>query len=495
MSCTRRSCACSRTPPSFRPALTFDGVRSGLSVAGWDDPIDDDRLQRALEALVGWRLLDVTQDHGARYATPEEFERRNLQWSLTLHGEAAITGVLHAINALARSVSLQPAVIDAIADGLTDLSDLLVSSPVDGPRISTRLAEVESHLVSLVTNVRLFNTQLQRLLRDDATSTEVFEDVKQRTVTYLQEYINGVDRPARRVATAIERVTSVGTSVLFDAALTGANLAPVAGSDPSVEWLSERAKRWGALCAWFAPVDSAQPRIRSLLGVARQAILQLLRVLERRWETRRRSASIADDFRALAGWFSRATDDDEAHRLFIVAFGLWPARHAHLRSDDAEGVPSTTSWTDASPVVVAPMLRTAGQATNRGRLYPVRDAAMVRARRQREQAESLAAEDEVRACLETSLPTRLSTFAVLDPHAFAELLMLLSEALSAAAASDGSRRSTSADGCVEIVLVDPGDGRLARIRTEEGTLTGPDLVVEIALADVSEHPVVEAAGG
>jgi uncharacterized protein (TIGR02677 family) len=397
---------------------------------------------------------------------------------------------------LARSVSLQPAIIDAIADGLTDLCDLLASAPVDAPRVATRVAEIESHLLSLVTNVRQFNTQLQRLLRDDGTSNEVFEDVKQRTVTYLQEYINGVDRPARRVAIGIERVTNIGSSTAFDAALTGANLAPVAGANPSVEWLAERAKRWAALCAWFAPTDTAEPLIRSLLGVARQAILQLLRVLERRWETRRRSASVADDFRALARWFNAAVDDDEAHRLFVVAFGLWSARHAHLRAEDAEDVASTMSWMEASPVVIAPTLRTAGPQTNRGRLYPVRDAAMIRASRQREQAELLAAEDDIRASLETRLPIRLSTFAILDPQAFAELLALLSEALSAPLVSDRSRRSLSADGCVELVLTDVGDGRLARIRTKDGTLTSPDFIVHITLVDVFEPMALgEVAGG
>jgi uncharacterized protein (TIGR02677 family) len=236
-------------------------------------------------------------------------------------------------------------------------------------------------------------------------------------------------------------------------------------------------------------------RIRSLLGVARQAILQLLRVLERRWETRRRSASVADDFRALARWFTAAVDDDEAHQLFVVAFGLWSARHAHLRAEDAEDVASTTSWMDAPPVVIAPTLRTAGPPTNRGRLYPIRDAAMVRARRQREQAELLAAEDDVRVSLETRAPRRLSTFAVLEPEAFAELLALLSEALSAPLASDGSRRSLSADGCVELVLMSPSDGALARIHTGDGTLTGPDFIVQIALVDVSEQTALEEVAG
>lgn len=478
----------------LQPALTFDKVRAGLAAAGWDEPLDDGQLQHTLDALKEWRLLDVTQDHSARYATPEDFERRNLQWSLTPHGQAAIGGVLHAVHALAQSVSLQPAVIDAIADGLGELCDLIATTPVDAPRVATRLAEVESHLASLVTNVRQFNTQLQRLLRDDATTDAVFEDVKQRTVTYLQEYIHGVDRPSRRVASGIARLADLGASVLFDQALVGANLAPVPGDDPSVAWLAERAKRWDALLAWFAPADAAEARIRSLVGIAKHAILQLLRVLERRWESRRRSASIADDFRTLARWFADAADEDEAHRLFVVAFGIWPARHAHLSAPDTEDIPTTASWLASPPVVVAPTLRTSGSVQNRGRVHPIRDTTMLRARRQREQAETITRHEHVRASLATDGGMRLSAFEKLDAHAFAELLVLLSDALSAPAATDGSRRSLSADGRVEIVVRDATDGSSTRLRTDHGMLTAPDLVVEITLTDVAD-PFEEAAGG
>ena len=477
----------------LRPALTFDQVRAGLVAIGWDHPLDESHLQQTLEALTKWGLLDVTQNHAARYATPEEFERKNLMWSLTAHGQAAISGVLHTLDVLAQTVSLQPAVIDAIADALADITALVQSAPVDAPRIATRIAEIEAHLASLVANVRQFNTQLQRLLREDATSNAVFEEVKRRTVSYLKEYVDGVERPARRVATNIERVVKPGVSVVFNQALIGANLAPVAGTDPSVGWLAERAKRWDALRAWFAPTDGAAPRIESLVDVARHAILQLLRVLERRWEARRRSASIADDFRVLARWFAQAIDEDEAQQLFVVAFGLWPARHAHLRVEDADAVASTTPWSAAPRALVAPALRATGTLVNRGRVPPVRDPAAVRARRQREQAEAFLREEQTRLALRTTGRVRLSTFSGIDSAGFRELLALLSEALGAPRASDDSRRACSTDGRLEIVLRDASDGQRARLRTELGVLTAPDYIVEIDVVGESVTDAEEVA--
>jgi uncharacterized protein (TIGR02677 family) len=267
----------------------------------------------------------------------------------------------------------------------------------------------------------------------------------------------------------------------------------VAGDDPGPAWLAERARRWAALRAWFAPTDGSSPRIAGLLDIARTAIVELLRVLERRWDSRRRSASVAEDYRRLAALFAAAPGDDEAHRLFGAAFGLWPARHAHLGAGDGEARAPTTPWAEADGVEVAPALRTTGTLVNSGRLRPVADPAQWRARRQRVQAEALAAEDSVRASLVTGSAVRLSAFGRLPAEAFAELLALLGAALDAPLGVDGARRALSIDGRVEVVLTDPGDHRQAVVHTTGGTLRGPDLLVSITLA--GEPAMLEATGG
>ncbi|MGH9263578.1 MAG: TIGR02677 family protein [Acidimicrobiales bacterium] len=477
------------------PALNLEQVRAALSSTGWDEPVTDDVLQRALQALVDWRLLESTQDHGAHYATPEEFERKNLQWSLTDRGEAAIGGLLHALDALRHAVGLQPAVLDAIGDGLNDLAELLRSTePGADARVHIRLAEVEGHMASLVASVRQFNSHLQQLVREDATDDDVFVDVKRRTVSYLEEYVDGVERPQRRVATAIERLAAgAGIATVFARALAGANLAPVAGDDPAPAWLAERARRWAALQAWFAPTDGSSPRIAGLLDIARTAIVELLRILERRWDSRRRAASVAEDYRRLAALFVASPGEAEAHRLFGAAFGLWPARHAHLSPADGDARAPSTPWAEADGVEVAPALRTTGTLVNSGRLRPVADPARWRAQRQLAQAEALAAEDTVRGSLVTGGAVRLSAFGRLPAEAFAELLSLLSAALDAPIGSDGARRALSVDGRVEVVLSDPGDHRHAVLHTPAGTLRGPDLLVSITLA--GEPDRLEATGG
>jgi len=478
------------------PALNLDAARAALAAVGWNEPMDDDALGHSLASLVGWGLLEATQDHTAHYATPEEFERKNLQWSLTNRGEAAIGGVLHAVESLRQAVGLQTAVLDAIADGLVDLAELAVAPAASAAdaAIHIKLAEVEGHLSSLVASVRQFNGHLQRLLREDATDDAVFEDVKRRTIAYLDEYVEGVERPQRRLADAVERLDGSGMAALFDRALIGANLAPVVGGDPAPGWLAERQRRWEALRGWFAPSDGSSPRIGGLLDIARSAIVELLRVLERRFDSRRRSASVAADFRRLAQLFAAAPGEAEAHRLFGAAFGMWPARHAHLIPVDGEARAPSTPWAQADPVDVAPALRTTGSLSNRGQVPAVADPGLVRAARQRTQARMLAAHDEVRAALATDGAVRLSAFGRLPAEVFAELLALLAVGLEAPRSSDGTRRAVSIDGRVEVVLRDPGDGAEAALATDGGVLRGPDLVVSIAVVDVEERPR-EATGG
>lgn len=469
------------------PTLGLEEVRAALGKVGWDDPIPEEALQRCLSSLAGWGLLEVTQDHAARYSTPEEFERKNLRWSLTRRGEAATAGVLRALDSLRHAVGLQAAVLDAIGDALSDLADLMSQPAVaeTNARVHITLAQIEQHLESLVVSVRQFSGHLQRLLRDDGSEEGLFADVKRRTVSYLEEYVDGVERPHRRLMTSIERVESLGLASVFDRALAGANLAPVASGDPGPAWVAERRRHWSALRAWFAPEGAEDPLIDGLLGVARTAIIELLRVLERRWDSRRRSASVANDFRALAAWFAAAPGDDEAHRLFAAAFGLWPSRHAHVLSPDGETTRPNVTWCEAPAAEVAPALRATGSLAQRGRASRVGDPAALRAARQRTQAEALAANEALRDSLTTGGSVRLSSFGTLPAGAFSELLALLGTGLEAPLGSDGYRRALSSDGRVEVTLQDPKDGHTATLATEAGELRGPDLFVTISISGES----------
>lgn len=459
--------------------LGVDDLRARLRGVGRvDDPSDAD-LAGALDQLRTWQLVDVIQDQTGNYRTAAEYERRNLQYSLTRRGEAAFAGVQHALAALTATGALQTAVLDAIADRLADLVGLLEDESSPDRRVFTALSELEGHLDALRNNTKQFNGELQRLLRADGTDTETFGDVKAATVAYLEEFLTDLDHRAHLVAVGVERVEAHGVGVLHQRALIGAELPTHLADDPAPDWLAHRRVRWEGLQTWFRPEDGATPRVEQLHIVARRAVVALLQTLDRITESRRRTSSAVADFRELARWFAAAPADADLHRLWATAFGAAPARHAHLAHPDPELVPPSSTWSDAPAVPVSALLRSSGRTERFSRTGRVRDVGALRAERARravaERAEIEAAWD----LLGTDGPVRLSSFGRLDHAVFERLLELVGRALGGDTDSDGRRRATTGDGRIEIVLRAPSDAAEAVLTTPLGTFRGPDLVVEI----------------
>ncbi|WP_020579915.1 TIGR02677 family protein [Actinopolymorpha alba] len=464
-------------------ALTFDDVRSHLRAMGWYAHLSDAELSSTLRSLTQWGLLDVVQNHAAHYASAEEYERKNLQYSLTKAGEAAFEGVQRALTVLASTGALQTAVLEAISDRLDELHGYQLDERSSDRRIFTALTELEGHLDALRSNTKQFNSELQRLIRDDATDLAMFHEVKRATIAYLEEFVTHLDVRKHAIQEALRRVDDHGATALHRRALRGADLPAFGGDDPGPAWLAHRANRWDGLRAWFLPDDEGAPRIEELRDIARRAIISLMRVLERISESRRRSSSTVSDFRALARWFASVPSEDDAHKLWDAAFGLGSARHAHLAPDDVEAVPSSTPWSEVEPVPVSPLLRTRGRNEQVGRTAKVRD---IRALRERRRTAARLERAELEAAwnaLATNGVVRLSSLGRLDHSAFEHLLDLVGRALAGAADSSGVRRGTSADGRVEITLVAPSDGRTATLRTPRGRFGGPDYHLRIQLTE------------
>ena len=471
-------------------SLSLDHVRARLRSVGWLDALNDDDLTAALGQLRQWNLVEVTQNHAENYRTASEYERRNLQYSLTRQGEAALAGVMHALAVLASTGALQTAVLDAISDRLGDLA--ASADHESDRRVFTLVAELEGHLEALRANTKQFNGELQRLLRADGVDLTTFHEVKAATVAYLQEFLTNLDRRSHTIAVRIGQIEERGVGLLHKRALVGAELPQLTGADPGPAWLEHRRIRWAGLRAWFAPTDGSAPRVDQLRLVARRAIITLLQVLDRINESRRRTSSAAADLRELARWFTVLNEQDDMHRLWSTMFGLSPARHAHLSHPDPEHVSPASSWQEAPSVPVSPLLRSAGRTERFSRTGKVRDVGQVRAARA-ERARAERAELEAAwNMLDTGGRIRLSHFGHLDHALFERLLELLGQALASDPDRAGWRRGTTSDGRIEIVLLPPDDAAVAQLETPHGTFHGPDYLIEITAAAIS--PIRIASG-
>ncbi|HUD38192.1 MAG TPA: TIGR02677 family protein [Streptosporangiaceae bacterium] len=473
-------------------ALSLDDVKARLRSVGLLEPVADADLTAALEQLHAWNLVDVIQNHGENYRTASEYERRNLQYSLTRRGEAAFAGVSHAVTMLASTGALQTAVLDAISDRLGDLVRELEAG--NDRRIFATLSELESHLEGLRANTKQFNGELQRLLRADSADLATFHEVKASIVAYLQEFLTNLDYRSHEIAERIAQVEDHGVGLMHKRALIGAEL-PAIGGDPGPAWLEHRRIRWAGLRAWFWPQDSAPPRVEQLRDVGRRAIITLLQALDRITESRRRTSSAVADFRELARWFEVVPAQDDLHRLWSTMFGLRSSRHAHLAHPDPELVSSARTWAEAPAVQVSPLLRSAGRVERFSRTGRVRDVAKVKAERA-ERARAERAELEAAwGRLDTGgASIRLSDFGTLDHSLFERLLELLGRALTASEDRSGDRTTTTSDGRIEIVLRPSRHPGLAELSTPLGVFTGPDYEVEVRMPGTA-HRTRLAGGG
>jgi uncharacterized protein (TIGR02677 family) len=73
----------------------------------------------------------------------------------------------------------------------------------------------------------------------------------------------------------------------------------------------------------------------------------------------------------------------------------------------------------------------------------------------------------------------LSDLGVLDPQAFRLFLALLGDALAVRTPGDTEVKTVTSDGTLEIRLSLVPDAATATIRTANGTLTGPEHIIEI----------------
>ncbi|WP_017582933.1 TIGR02677 family protein [Nocardiopsis valliformis] len=463
-------------------ALLLDQVHDRLPGTGFAEPTEEAEVEAALRHLESIGLLESAQSYTAAYATAAEFERKNVQYTLTARGEAEFAGVRLVLERLKERGALQTAVLDAVADRLDGLHVLMgADDPAQDSRVFTTLQELEGHLDSLRDNTKRFNNELQRLLRSGGADLDTFHEVKQATVGYLDAFVDNLEERARGIADALARVEGHGLEELLSRALAGANLPPSATDRIREDWLAARRTKWSGLRLWFAPTEDGQEGVRRLHEVARRAIGSLLEALERITESRRRASSTAEDLRAAARWCAGAGSPEEAHRLWSALTGLSPARHATLGHTDDELIAPGTAWAVADPVPVSANLRSSGRSGRVARTARVRDVGET-ARRRRERARVQRAEVE-RALgrLATDGPVRLSAFGDMEHDLFEHLLALLGQALSESVRGDGTRRALTSDGRMEIVLVPPPDRGEARLRTPRGVFSGPDYVVSISV--------------
>jgi len=460
----------------LRPADMLETLQS-MPVQHGVETLEE--LDLCLDQLVKWENLAHSHDTAAATSLAE-YNRRRYLYRLTAAGEAAHRAVLEVEATIGRSGSLQSEMLQRIRDALQGLAAQALAPVPDGQQVVGRLHELHAAFDSLTREATCFISQLTRHLEDQRVDEERYQLHKQAVLDYISTFVDRLRRVADQITGAIRAVDRNAIIRLLEAAVPHAELPPeLDGEDPRARWIEEQGARWSGVAGWFVGVRGEEATVARLERAAVEAVLRLTRALARLNDRRGGAGDRAAGYLDLARRFAACADDDAAHQLWQVVFGLHAARHFHLAEEDEELVRPGTSWWDAEPVAVPVRLRTAGRTSNAGRPSRVADHSQSRAWIAQMQRRDRAQREAARRRFVDRGPLRLSQLGRLDAAELELLLELLDEGLGAPRREGASSR----DGQLTVILMPPAsDGAEATIETPLGRLRCRDWALQVESA-------------
>ena len=440
---------------------------------GCPDPSELD-LARLLDALVGWGVLDRGQD-GSRAGTLAEYRNRHSVYQFTEAGYRAHRAVESVLTATMDDTTLSRLVF---ADLLADLRALATANADgDHEEVYRKLNRLDRALADIAERAARFYHMLGDLSRTNDIRPEVFLTHKDALLTHLRDFHDELQRYTPRLRAAVHDVEATGADRLVEAAATADDRLFHTRAERLEDWR----RRWVGLRSWLAPPGADEPsEADRLAGATISAIGDVLALLRRVTEARRGGVSRESQLRHLAAWFTAAGDQDAAHALFDVVFGLGAPRHVGVAHPDEEAVPGRLSWWEAPAVELSRTLVESGRLPGQGNGRPAR---IDRGDEQRHRLRGAQLVQE-RRLAEAAGELALHGPAVkLDQEQGIVLRRLLDLALSA---RSGTGAVAAAAYGVRLTLT-PAPGRYSTVETTDGRLHLDGYELTVAAA---EHTAV-----
>jgi uncharacterized protein (TIGR02677 family) len=477
-------------PEQVHAALRSDG----------GEPVTPEAVAQAMERLAdpAWGNLLAFPD-SSRVTALEDFYRRRMLYQLSRAGEAAERALTRYDESLGSRGALQAVALEDIVVLLTSLRERAAehaSHPdvePDRAAIHQTMLSLRTRFTDLAENAVDFMGSVQRTIDLRDADVEAFLAYKERLIDYLQRFLDDLVTRGDEIARILRDLP--GVRVDFLCALAGEREARDAAPGDEQEAMAAVAavwrRQWQGLVDWFIDSPGRESEAKLLRARARAAIPTLLAVVGALHERGAGRTDRARDFVALAGFFAALPDDASRHRLWRTAFGLTSARHLTVTPQTLDAWQerpdiASLSWAQAPPVEISPQLRKTGQYERRGKANRVQDRSEARAllaAHARAEAEQVAA---ARRRVLTHGPRLLSELAELDTEAFRLFLALLGDGLAALLPGQDRAEVQTSDGELRVVLTRVEGAGEATLRTPDGILTGPDLLVDV-------EPTVDAS--
>jgi uncharacterized protein (TIGR02677 family) len=456
------------------PMWTLPDIRSLLGEVGFENPVSNEELLAALEALIDARHVVRHLDSAAPVGSYVDGVRRREAWSLTRQGRVLVAAVRDAVMRLDRSLQLPARLLDAVEQ---TLRALVSHHEHDAGMLAPTLGQVRTHLEQLQEAGGDFYSAVGALGQRDVSDDAVFATSRQHILLALQQFARRTDQSLGRVRGALAELNAIGVVAVLARAVPGAGVLDTGAQEV---WSAEQARNLADLEAWFAPRGA----VERLVEAAGDAIHALLGAIDRRFYAATRGSDVGADFRQFAHLLSAQPTDPDAYQVFAAVFGVWPSQHPLAPAAEDLAVHELTA--NGAPHEVRVVLKPSERAsTGRGRPRKIPDLAGERLEAQEAQHAELVRLEEIARALVTPGRVPLEYFSDADGDRGAVLVDLLEEALGAFEEAEGCGRASMMG--AELTLWPGVSGRPADLRLGNGALVLPDLLVQVRLLDNADH--------
>ncbi|HEV8649639.1 MAG TPA: TIGR02677 family protein [Actinomycetes bacterium] len=326
----------------------------------------------------------------------------------------------------------------------------------------------------------------QVLSRYDLDGAE-YAGFKNLLLDYVESLLDEVARYTPRIQASLDRLWPRLPRLLALLEQGASWLRALEEADPTRGRIERSRGRnlddWAALRAWFAGGEHGPSEVEQLRAATRQALQTLFTNAKRLIGASQRGVSRRRDLLRLAAWFDSG-HPEQAHDLFVAAFGLYGARHLLVPGDEERPVPASESWWSAPAAEVPVSLRQLRGRAARGGTAAVQDHSRQKELLRR-QAEA-AAQRRVDAVAELdSVGDRLER-ARLSVAALRVLLDLLARALAAGTPALDGAHAIDLDLGIALAVT-PTPGRRVLIRSSDGELCIDGVTLTVTRLGDGEH--------
>ncbi|BFV56375.1 hypothetical protein KCMC57_up14790 [Kitasatospora sp. CMC57] len=458
------------------PMWTLSDIRGLLSEVGYGDPVGNEALSDVVERLTDTGYVTRFRNYSAPVGSYADGGRRREAWSLTREGRVMVAAVREAVGRLDRTLQLPPRLLDAVEQ---TLRGLLLHYREDAGMLAPALGHVNAHLEQLQEAGGDFYSAVGTLAQHDVSNDAVFATSREHILLALRQFARRTEQSLGRVRSAFDELNAVGVASVVKRAVPGAGILEPEAQD---SWSADRERELGDLQAWFTPRGS----IERLVDAAADAIHALLGAIDRRYYATTRGSDVGADFRQIARMLHAQPTAAAAYEVFAAAFGMWPARHALAPTEEDIAVHDTAQGGACHEVKVV-LRSTERGAKSTGRPRKIPDLGLERRHGEEQNDAELNRLEAIARDLATPGPVPLSFFKGLAADHTAVLVGLLEEALNGFDDSAGYGSTYTVGAALTLWPGDPE--QMVTVEFEDGTLTAPDVLVEVSLLDYEEGAV------